>query len=98
MVSRRSNKIEMSVGGVQKISLWKQAIIEGKEVWEEHPNLPKSFLQAYLDRGFVISPPEPEPEPEEKVQTFSEALESGRLDEPEPTPAPRKRRRRRTKV
>lgn len=98
MVSKRSTRIEMSVGGVQKISLWKKAIIEGKEVWEEHPNLPKSFLQKYLDRGFVVSPPEPEPEPEEKVQTFSEALESGTLDESEPTPAPRKRRRRRTKV
>ncbi len=96
MVSR--SRIEMSVGGVQKISLWKMSIIEGKETWEEHPNLPKSFLQTYLNRGFVISPPEPEPEPEEKVQTFSEALESGRLDEPEPTPAPRRRRRRRTKV
>ena len=90
------SKIEMSVGGVQKISLWKYEPSYGK--WVECPNMPKPFLQKYLDRGFVISPPEPEPEPEEKVQTFSEALESGRLDEPEPTPAPRKRRRRRTKV
>ena len=98
MVSRRSNKIEMSVGGVQKISLWKQAIIEGKEVWEEHPNLPKSFLQKYLDRGFVVSPPEPEPVVEKLVETFSEAVESGSLSKPEPAPAPRKRRRRRTKV
>jgi hypothetical protein len=39
MVSKRSTKIEMSVGGVQKISLWKKAIIENKEVWEEVPNL-----------------------------------------------------------
>tara|TARA_R100000781_G_scaffold45360_2_gene30713 strand:+ start:61 stop:345 length:285 start_codon:yes stop_codon:yes gene_type:complete len=94
MVSK--SRIEMSVGGAEKISLWK--FEPSMDTWVECPNLPKSFLQKYLDRGFVISPPEPEPEPEEKVQTFSEALESGRLDEPEPTPAPRKRRRRRTKV
>lgn len=99
MVSKRSNKIEMTIGGVQKISLWKMAIIEGKEVWEEHPNLPKSFLQVYLNRGFVQSPPEPEPEPEEEVQTFSEALESGNLDsKPEPEAPVRRRRRRRQKV
>tara|TARA_Y100000296_G_scaffold80156_1_gene105135 strand:+ start:402 stop:695 length:294 start_codon:yes stop_codon:yes gene_type:complete len=97
MVSR--SRIEMSVGGVQKISLWKMSIIEGKETWEEHPNLPKSFLQTYLNRGFVISPPEPEPEPEEEVQTFSEALESGNLgSEPEPKAPVRRRRRRRQKV
>jgi hypothetical protein len=98
MVSKRSTKIEMSVGGVQKISLWKKAIIENKEVWEEVPNLPKSFLQKYLDRGFVLTPPDPEPVVEESVQTFSEAVESGTLSEPEPVPAPRKRRRRKQKV
>jgi hypothetical protein len=98
MVSKRSTKIEMSVGGVQKISLWKKAIIEGKEVWEEVPNLPKSFLQKYLDRGFVLTPPDPEPVAEKLVQTFSEAVESGTLSEPEPVPAPRKRRRRKQKV
>ena len=104
MVSKRSTKIEMSVGGVQKISLWKKAIIEGKEVWEEVPNLPKSFLQKYLDRGFVLTPPDPEPVVEKKlsdfnvVETFSEAVESGTLSEPEPVPAPRKRRRRKQKV
>ena len=87
MVSRQS-RIEMSVGGVKKISLWKMAIIEGEEVWEEHPNLPKSFLQVYLNRGFVESPPEPkaklepklEPKVEEKVETFAEAIASGKLD------------------
>ena len=79
MVSRQS-RIEMSVGGVKKISLWKMAIIEGEEVWEEHPNLPKSFLQIYLNRGFVESPPKPEPKVEEKIETFSEAVASGKLD------------------
>ena len=82
MVSRQ-NRIEMSVGGAKKISLWKMAIIEGKEVWEEHPNLPKSFLQKFLSRGFVESPPEPKPETkvEEKVETFAEAIASGKLDD-----------------
>ena len=96
MVSKRS-RIEMSVGGAEKISLWK--FEPSMDTWVECPNLPKSFLQKYLDRGFVISPPEPEPEPEEKVQTFSEALESGNLDsEPEPKAPVRRRRRRRQKV
>jgi hypothetical protein len=81
MVSRQS-RIEMSVGGVKKISLWKMAMIEGQEVWEEHPNLPKPFLQTYLSRGFVESPPESKPETkvEEKVETFAEAIASGKLD------------------
>ena len=85
MVSRQS-RIEMSVGGVKKISLWKMAVIEGEEVWEEHPNLPKTFLQTYLKRGFVESPPKPEPKVEEIVEavkekpsTFSEAVASGTL-------------------
>ena len=85
MVSRQS-RIEMSVGGVKKITLWKMAMIEGEEVWEEHPNLPKPFLQTYLSRGFVESPPEfvPDPTPEikvEEVQTFAEAVASGNLEE-----------------
>ena len=90
MVSRQS-RIEMSVGGVKKITLWKQSMVEGEQVWEECPNLPKPFLQTYLSRGFVESPPafvpkpvpnlEPEPEPEvEETQTFAEAIASGKLD------------------
>lgn len=84
MVSRQS-RIEMSVGGVKKITLWKQSTVEGKQVWEECPNLPKPFLQTYLSRGFVESPPEfvPDPTPEVKVeetQTFAEAIASGKLD------------------
>jgi hypothetical protein len=91
MVSRQS-RIEMSVGGVKKITLWKQSMVEGEQVWEECPNLPKPFLQTYLSRGFVESPPafvlkpvlklEPEPEPEvEEPQTFAEAIASGNLKE-----------------
>ena len=85
MVSRQS-RIEMSVGGVKKITLWKQSTVEGKPVWEECPNLPKPFLQTYLSRGFVESPPEfvPDPTPEikvEEVQTFAEAVASGNLEE-----------------
>jgi len=85
MVSRQ-NRIEMSVGGVKKITLWKQSVVEGEEVWEECPNLPKPFLQKILSRGFVESPPESKPETkpeikvEEKVETFSEAIASGKLD------------------
>jgi hypothetical protein len=81
MVSRQ-NRIEMSVGGVKKITLWKQSVVEGEEVWEECPNLPKPFLQKFLSRGFVESPPESKPETkvEEKVETFSEAIASGKLD------------------
>ena len=89
MVSRQS-RIEMSVGGVKKITLWKQSVVEGEEVWEECPNLPKPFLQKFLSRGFVESPPESKPETkpetkpeskvEEKVETFSEAIASGKLD------------------
>lgn len=62
----------MSVGGVKKISLWKKAIIEGEEVWEEHPNLPKTFLPSYLKRGFVESPPKPEPKVEEVAEEVKE--------------------------
>lgn len=66
-------RIEMSVGGVQKISLWKK---EGS-AWVECPNLPKSFLQSYLNRGFVTEPPKEKAE--EPVPTFAEAVESGIL-------------------
>ena len=90
MVSRKS-RIEMSVGGVKKISLWKQSVIEGREVWEECPNLPKPFLQTYLSRGFVESPPELKVIEEEKVETFSEAVASGKLDDV--APAKKKRGR-----
>ena len=81
MVSRK-NRIEMSVGGVTKISLWKYEESYGK--WVECPNLPKPFLQTYLSRGFVESPPEPEVIVEKKIETFSEAVASGKLDDVAP--------------
>ena len=82
MVLKKS-RIELSVGGAEKISLWRQD--QGTGDWIECPNLPKSFLPTYLKRGFVQSPPEfvPDPTPEIKVeetQTFAEAIASGKLD------------------
>ena len=32
---------------------------EGEVKWIEYPNLPATFLDVYLKRGFVKSPPEP---------------------------------------
>ena len=55
----RNATMSMSVGGVKKITLWKESIVNGKPKWEEHPNLPITFLDVYLKRGFVKSPPEP---------------------------------------
>ena len=46
----------MDVGGVQKISLWKYEESYGK--WVEIPNLPATYLDLYLQRGFRKSPPE----------------------------------------
>jgi hypothetical protein len=93
MVSKKS-RIEMSVGGAEKISLWKYEKSYGK--WVECPNLPKSFLQKYLSRGFVQSPPDPEVPAEEKVESFSEAVASGKLEDV--APVKKKRGRPRKKV
>ena len=97
------SKIEMSVGGVQKISLWKYEPSYGK--WVECPNLPKPFLQKYLDRGFVISPPKPEPKVEEVVEavkekpsTFSEAVASGTLGTDAPSLRVKKKAKQSKKV
>ena len=46
----------MTVNGVKKISLWKYS--ETRDEWEECPNLPASFIDVYLERGFRKSPPE----------------------------------------
>ena len=54
----RTAPMSMSVGGVKKITLWKESIVNGKPKWEEHPNLPITFLDVYLKRGFRKSPPE----------------------------------------
>ena len=51
--------MSMSVGGVKKISLWQEMkTSEGEVKWIEYPNLPATFLDVYLKRGFVKSPPE----------------------------------------
>ena len=54
----RNATMSMSVGGVKKITLWKESIVNGKPKWEEHPNLPITFLDVNLKRGFRKSPPE----------------------------------------
>ena len=46
----------MTVNGVKKISLWKYN--ESMNDWVECPNLPASYLDVYLERGFRKSPPE----------------------------------------
>ena len=46
----------MTVNGVKKISLWKYN--ESMDDWVECPNLPASYLDVYLERGFRKSPPE----------------------------------------
>ena len=93
MVLKKS-RIEMSVGGAEKISLWRQD--QGTGDWVECPNLPKSFLPTYLKRGFVQSPPDPEVPAEEKVESFSEAVASGKLDDV--APVKKKRGRPKKKV
>ena len=46
----------MTVNGVKKISLWRYE--KSLDEWEECPNLPASFIDVYLERGFRKSPPE----------------------------------------
>jgi len=49
----------MTVSGVKKISLWKYEESYGENGdWVECPNLPISFIDVYLERGFRKSPPE----------------------------------------
>ena len=50
--------MSMSVGGVKKITLYQKMKTSEGEIWAEHPNLPATFLDVYLKRGFVKSPPE----------------------------------------
>jgi len=70
----------MTVGGVKKISLWKYEESYGE--WVECPNLPISYMDVYLERGFRKSPPEAKVEA--KVETFSEAVASGLLAQVDP--------------
>ena len=61
----------MTVNGVKKISLWKYS--ESRDEWEECPNLPASFIDVYLERGFRKSPPEKKTEQQPaKVSARSE--------------------------
>ena len=77
----RNATMSMSVGGVKKITLWKESIVNGKPKWEEHPNLPITFLDVYLKRGFVKSPPEPKKTesktPEKSDVTITESPKIG---------------------
>ena len=77
----RDATMSMSVGGVKKITLWKESIVNGKPKWEEHPNLPITFLDVYLKRGFVKSPPEPKKTesktPEKSDVTITESPKIG---------------------
>ena len=52
----KSGLQSMTVNGVKKISLWKYN--ESMNEWVECPNLPASYLDVYLERGFRKSPPE----------------------------------------
>ena len=61
----------MTVNGVKKISLWKYN--ESMDAWGECPNLPISFIDVYLERGFRKSPPEKKTEQQPaKVSATSE--------------------------
>jgi len=61
----------MTVGGVKKISLWKYEESYGE--WVECPNLPISYMDVYLERGFRKSPPEKKTEQQPaKVSATSE--------------------------
>ena len=46
----------MTVGGVTKRSYWKYEA--DSDEWVECPNLPVSYEDVYLERGFRKSPPE----------------------------------------
>ena len=74
--------MSMSVGGVKKISLWQEMKTSDGEVkWIEYPNLPATFLDVYLKRGFVKSPPEPKKTvsktPEKSDVTITESPKVG---------------------
>jgi len=67
----RSGLQGMTVNGVKKISLWKYN--ESMDDWVECPNLPASFIDVYLERGFRKSPPEKKTEQQPaKVSATSE--------------------------
>ena len=78
----RNATMSMSVGGVKKISLWQEMkTSEGEVKWIEYPNLPATFLDVYLKRGFVKNPPEPKKAesktPEKSDVTITESPKIG---------------------
>jgi len=52
----KSGLQSMTVGGVTKRSYWKYEA--DSDEWVECPNLPVSYEDVYLERGFRKSPPE----------------------------------------
>ena len=67
----KSGLQSMTVNGVKKISLWKYN--ESMNEWVECPNLPVSYEDVYLERGFRKSPPEKKTEQQPaKVSATSE--------------------------
>ena len=77
----RNATMSMSVGGVKKITLYQKMKTTEGEIWAEHPNLPATFLDVYLKRGFVKSPPEPKKTesktPEKSDVTITESPKIG---------------------
>ena len=73
--------MSMSVGGVKKITLYQKMKTTEGEIWAAHPNLPATFLDVYLKRGFVKSPPEPKKTesktPEKSDVTITESPKVG---------------------
>jgi len=63
----------MTVRGVKKRSYWK--FNESMHDWVECPNLPVSYEDVYLERGFRKSPPEKKTEQKPaKVSATSEKV------------------------
>ena len=77
----RDATMSMSVGGVKKITLYQKMKTTEGEIWAEHPNLPATFLDVYLKRGFVKNPPEPKnaesKTPEKSDVTITESPKIG---------------------
>ena len=67
----KSGLTGMTVNGVKKRSYWKYEADMGQ--WVECPNLPVSYEDVYLERGFRKSPPEKKTEQQPaKVSATSE--------------------------
>ena len=67
----KSGLQSMTVNGVKKRSYWKYEADMGQ--WVECPNLPVSYEDVYLERGFRKSPPEKKTEQQPaKVSATSE--------------------------